>query len=164
MIGPLLQAGGGIRVDRSTSDEGAFDAAAAAVRGGDVVVMFPQGTIPRGQAFFDPVLKGRWGAARLAAMTRAPVIPVGLWGTDEVWPRSAALPSFNLQDQPKVTATVGPPVDLKYRSVERDTERIMLALSALLPERARQPYDPTPEELARTFPAGKADDLGFTDR
>ena len=45
-------------------DEGAFDAAAAAVRGGDVVVMFPQGTIPRGQAFFDPVLKGRWGAAR----------------------------------------------------------------------------------------------------
>ena len=164
VIGPLLQAGGGIRVDRGTSDEGAFDAAAAAVRGGDVVVMFPQGTIPRGQAFFDPVLKGRWGAARLAAMTRAPVIPVGLWGTDEVWPRSAALPSFNLQDQPKVTATVGPPVDLKYRSVERDTERIMHALSALLPERARQPYDPTPEELARTFPAGKADDLGFTDR
>ena len=64
-------------------------------------------------------------------MTRAPVIPVGLWGTDEVWPRSAALPSFNLQE-PKVT-TVGPPVDLKYRSVERDTERIMHVLSALLP-------------------------------
>ena len=33
VIGPLLQAGGGIRVDRGTSDEGAFDAAAAAVRG-----------------------------------------------------------------------------------------------------------------------------------
>ena len=164
VIGPLLQAGGGIRIDRGTGDESAFDAAAAAVQGGDVVVMFPQGTIPRGQAFFDPVLKGRWGAARLAAMTRAPVIPVGLWGTDEVWPRSATLPSFNLQDQPEVTATIGPPVDLKYRSVERDTERIMHALSALLPERARQPYDPTPEELARTFPAGKTDDLGFTGR
>ena len=40
----------------------------------------------------------------------------------------------------------------------------MHALSALLPERARQPYDPTPEELARTFPAGKTDDLGFTGR
>ncbi|MEO0495168.1 MAG: HAD-IB family hydrolase [Actinomycetota bacterium] len=164
VIGPLLQAGGGIRVDRGTGDEGALDAAAAAVRGGDLVVMFPQGTIPRGRAFFDPVLQGRWGAARLAAMTKAPVIPVGLWGTDQVWPRNAKLPSFNLQDQPEVTATVGAPVDLKYRSVARDTERIMSALSALLPEHARQPYEPTPEELARTFPSGQADDLGFTDR
>ena len=41
VIGPILQAGG-IRVDRGTGDEGAFDAAAAAIRGGDVVVMFPQ--------------------------------------------------------------------------------------------------------------------------
>ena len=97
-------------------------------------------------------------------MTRAPVIPVGLWGTDEVWPRNAKLPLFNIGDLPQVTATVGEPVDLKYRSVERDTERIMEALSALLPERARRPYEPTDEELARTFPAGKADDLGFTDR
>ncbi|MEM9201912.1 MAG: HAD-IB family hydrolase [Actinomycetota bacterium] len=165
VIGPLLQAGGGIRVDRGTGDDGPLDAAAAAVKGGDLVVMFPQGTIPRGRAFFDPVLKGRWGAARLAAMTKAPVIPVGLWGTDDVWPRNAKLPSFNLSDQPAVTATVGAPVELKYRSLERDTERIMAALSALLPERARQPYEPTAEELARTFPAGAIDDdLGFTDR
>ena len=164
VIGPLMQAGGGIRVDRGTGDEGALTAAAAAVNGGDMVVMFPQGTIPRGRAFFDPVLKGRWGAARLAQMTKAPVIPVGLWGTEEVWPRNAKLPSFNIGDVPQVTATVGEPVDLKYRSVERDTERIMEALSALLPEAARRPYEPTEEELARTFPAGKADDLGFTDR
>ena len=27
----------------------------------------PEGTIPRGPAFFDPELKGRWGAARIAA-------------------------------------------------------------------------------------------------
>ena len=47
----------------------------------------PEGTIPRGPAFFDPELKGRWGAARLAAMTGAPVIPVGMWGTEQVWPR-----------------------------------------------------------------------------
>ena len=40
-----------------------------------MVVIMPQGTIPRGQAFFDPELKGRWGAARLAAMTGAPVDP-----------------------------------------------------------------------------------------
>ena len=36
--------------------------------------------------------KGRWGAAQLAAETRAPVIPIGLWGTERVWPRNAECP------------------------------------------------------------------------
>ena len=26
-------------------------------------------------------------------MTRAPVIPIGLWGTEKVWPRNARLPN-----------------------------------------------------------------------
>ena len=164
VIGPLLQAGGGIPVDRGSGNDEPLQAAAAAVAGGDLVVMFPQGTIPRGRAFFDPVLKARWGAARLAAMTEAPVIPVGLWGTDRVWPRNASLPSFNLSEPPEVTSTVGAPVALKHRSPARDTERIMAAVSELLPEQARQPYEPTDEELARTYPPGKGDDLGFTDR
>ena len=38
------------------------------------------------------MLKGRWGAAKLAAMTKAPVIPIGLWGTEKVWPRNAKVP------------------------------------------------------------------------
>ena len=164
VIGPLLQAGGGIPVDRGSGNDEPLQAAAAAVAGGDLVVMFPQGTIPRGRAFFDPVLKARWGAARLAAMTEAPVIPVGLWGTDRVWPRNASLPSFNLSEPPEVTSTVGAPVALKHRSPARDTERIMAAVSELLPEQAREPYEPTDEELARTYPPGKGDDLGFTDR
>ena len=42
---------------------------------GELVALMPQGTIPRGRAFFDPVLKGRWGAARLAAHDEAPGHP-----------------------------------------------------------------------------------------
>ncbi|MEM9466384.1 MAG: HAD-IB family hydrolase [Actinomycetota bacterium] len=164
IVGPLLQAGGGIPVDRGSGHDEPLRAAAAAVEGGDLVVMFPQGTIPRGRAFFDPVLQARWGAARLAATTRAPVIPVGLWGTDVVWPRSSSLPSFNLSEPPEVMSTVGAAVELKYRSPARDTERIMTAVSELLPEAARRPHDPTDEELARTYPSGKPDDLGFTER
>ena len=64
-----------------------------------MVAIMPEGTIPRGPAFFDPELKGRWGAARLAQMTGAPVIPVGMWGTEKVWPRSSRLPNvFNVTD------------------------------------------------------------------
>src|SRR5690606_1381234 len=96
---------GGIRVDRGTGSDEPLDAAVAALRGGEMVALMPQGTIPRGPAFFDPELKGRWGAARLAQLTRAPVVPIGLWGTERVWPRSARLPKlFNITDAPTVTA------------------------------------------------------------
>ena len=79
--------------------------------GGELVAMMPEGTIPRGAAFFDPVLKGRWGAAKLAAMTGAPVIPVGMWGTEKVWPRSERLPNLlNVRNPPSIAIQVGKPV------------------------------------------------------
>jgi putative phosphoserine phosphatase/1-acylglycerol-3-phosphate O-acyltransferase len=149
-----MRASGGIRVDRGTGSDEPLDAAIEAVRGGELIMLAPQGTIPRGPAFFDPELKGRWGAARLAAATRAPVIPVGLWGTEKVWPRRARLPRLSLTNRPLVTATVGPPVELKYRSPDADTKRIMAAIVDLLPPEAREHRTPTDEELALTYPAG----------
>ena len=70
VVGQLATAMGGIRVDRGTGSDEPLQAAADALRGGEVVAIMPQGTIPRGQAFFDTELKGRWGAARLAAADR----------------------------------------------------------------------------------------------
>jgi len=64
------------------------------------------------------------------------------------------LPKLSLTDRPLVTATVGPPVQLKYRNPDADTKRIMKALSALLPPEARVRRTPTPEELALTYPPG----------
>ena len=123
-----------------------------------MVALMPQGTIPRGRAFFDPELKGRWGAARLAEGSRAPVIPIGIWGTENVWPRSAKFPNLNpLGKSPVVTIRVGKPVELKYDSLEADTERIMHAIVALLPPEARQTYEPSEEEIRRALPAGVED-------
>ena len=110
--------------------------------------MAPQGTIPRGEAFFEPRLKGRWGAARLAHATRAPVIPVGVWGTERVWPRNSRLPRFDLRHRPLVQVQVGPPVTMAYRSVDADTGRIMAALVDLLPDEARIRKEPSSGALA----------------
>ncbi|MDE0804154.1 MAG: HAD-IB family hydrolase [Acidimicrobiales bacterium] len=155
VIGQMAKAAGGIRVDRGTGSDEPLEAAAEALKAGELVMLMPEGTIPRGPAFFDPELKGRWGAAKLAAAARVPVIPIGLWGTEQVWPRSARLPNLlNVTDPPLITARVGTPVDLKYRSADADTKRIMSAISDLLPKEAREPHDPTPEELARTYPPG----------
>lgn len=155
IVGQLATAMGGIRVDRGTGSGEPLRAAADALEAGELVAIMPQGTIPRGRAFFDPELKGRWGAAKLAAMTKVPVIPIGLWGTERVWPRNARLPDvLAVGDPPTVRVRVGPPVALKYRSADADTKRIMAALVDLLPAEARRAHDPTPEELARALPAG----------
>ena len=114
----------------------------------------PQGTIPRGEAFFEPKLVGRWGAAKLAAATKAPVIPIGLWGTEHVWPRASRLPEPDAtsRTRPPCACGSGPPVDLKYRSPQADTDRIMRAIEALLPAEAQLRRKPTAAELARSRP------------
>jgi putative phosphoserine phosphatase/1-acylglycerol-3-phosphate O-acyltransferase len=155
VFGPLAVAMGGIRVDRGTGSSEPLQAAADAIAGGEVVALMPQGTIPRGPAFFEPKLQGRFGAARLAKLTEAPVIPIGLWGTEKVWPRSSRLPNvLNMTDPPQVTVRVGEPVELKYRSMKADTERIMAAIVDLLPAEAREAREPTEAELVATYPPG----------
>ncbi len=156
IIGQLSKMMGGIRVDRGTGSDEPLEAAIQALQAGQLISMAPQGTIPRGPAFFETELKGRWGAARLAHATKAPVIPVGIWGTEKVWPRSQRLPNMDTTDPPMITVRVGPPVELRYRSVDADTKRIMSAIVDLLPPEARIPHTPTEEELALTYPPGYA--------
>lgn len=161
IIGQIATAMGGIRVDRGTGSDEPLRAAADALAAGDMVAMMPQGTIPRGKAFYDPKLKGRWGAARLAAMTGAPVIPVGLWGTEQVWPRSARVPNvLNVVDPPAVTIRVGPPVALRHQDPDKDTRAIMKAIMDLLPPESRVKRTPTAEEIARALPPGVDADRG----
>ena len=155
VFGAIAKAMGGIRVDRGTGSDEPLKAAAEALLGGEVVALMPEGTIPRGEAFFDPELKGRLGAARLAQLTGAPVVPVGLWGTEKVWPRSSRLPKLlNIVDAPAVTAQVGKPVELKHKSLEADTKRIMRAIVKQLPPEAKVRRTPTDEELSATYPPG----------
>ncbi len=164
VIGPLASALGGIRVERGTGSDEPLRAATESLIAGDLVALMPQGTIPRGRAFFDPVLKGRWGAAKLAEQTRAPVIPVGIWGTEKVWPRNAKLPNItNVTSPPDVIIVVGPPVHLSYTDPDADTTAIMTAISALLPPEGREYYEPTEDELRRSFPSNYVGDPNAED-
>ena len=153
IIGPLATAMGGIRVDRGTGSEEPLLAASDALRAGEMVAIMPQGTIPRGRDFYNPQLTGKWGAARLAAHVKVPVIPVGLWGTENVWPRNSRLPNIlNITKPPLVTVTVGHPVALSYDDVDADTSRIMAAIMNLLPDESRVAVEPTEEQIRRASP------------
>ncbi len=155
VIGTLFRAAGAICVDRDAGAGQALEEAEQALRAGELLVLTPQGTIPRGAAFFDPALKGKTGAARLAAAVGAPVIPLGLWGTEDVWPRSSRLPHVTqVLHPPVVTVRAGPPVEgLTGEDIASDTEKIMAAISRQLPPEASIPRIPSAEELARTIPA-----------
>ena len=78
-----------------------------------LVALMPEGTIPRGPAFFDPDLKGRWGAARLAAMQRRAGHPGRAVGH-----RAGVAPlepdarhAGTVLNPPTVRIRVGPPVE-----------------------------------------------------
>ncbi|MGA2306778.1 MAG: HAD-IB family hydrolase [Acidimicrobiales bacterium] len=153
VVGTIARAIGGIPVDRGSGSDRPLRAAEAALRAGEVVIVLPQGTIPRGEAFFNPILKGKTGTARLAAATGAVVVPIGLWGTEKVWARSARTPDFTLVlHPPRVTIRVGHPLVLSGVDARADTAAIMAAISTLLPEESWVRHEPTAEELARTKP------------
>ncbi len=156
VIGQLARVLGGISVDRAGQTDQALAEAVRALEAGEVLVILPQGTIPRGREFFEPVLQGRTGVARLAARTGAPVVPIGLWGTEQVWARSARLPDFlNVVHPPTVHVRVADAVAVDHRDARRDTAAIMDAIVDLLPPEARLPADPDPSDVARTVPPGR---------
>jgi putative phosphoserine phosphatase/1-acylglycerol-3-phosphate O-acyltransferase len=155
VLGDLFRAVGGIRVDRGTGSDEPLLEAAGALAAGELVALMPQGTIPRGRDFYDPVLKGRWGAARLAAMTDTPVIPIGLWGTERVWPRNSRIPHIpNPLRRPKVSVRVGAPLALAHEDAEADTVHLMDAITDLLPPEAHRFHEPSADEVARAMPPG----------
>lgn len=88
-IGWLLKGAGQIPVKRGTREAPmALGEAEAAVRRGEIVVIFPEGTITT-DADLKP-MEAKTGLARLALATGAPVIPSAVWGTANIWTRGCS--------------------------------------------------------------------------
>jgi len=145
VVGRIIAGAGQIPVYRGSRDAAlAFRDAVAAIRRGECVAIYPEGTVTRDPDRWPMV--GKTGAARVALATGAPLIPIAQWGPQEVLaPYSKRLRLF-----PRKTMHVvaGPPVDLS-EFADRDvtpellraaTEKIMAAIGALLAEiREEQP-------------------------
>ena len=82
----VLRRMGQIRVERGRGDAAALDRATAALRAGECVQVFPEGTI---SDEFEP-MAGKTGLARLARAAGVDVLPIGLWGTHRVIPPGEA--------------------------------------------------------------------------
>ena len=139
LAGAFFRSAGQIPVQRLSSNAvGAYDAAVAAVRRGECLVVYPEGTITRDPGSWPMV--GKSGAARIALATGCPVIPVGQWGAQQILAPYAKRP--DLFPRKTVTMKVGDPVDLSdlldkemtREVVTEATARIMAALTALVAE------------------------------
>lgn len=139
VIGQLLRAVGQTPVARGTVDAGkALDAAIAAIRAGQAVVVYPEGTTTKEPDLWP--MRGKTGAARLWLATGAPVVPVVMWGPEQIFdPRTKKL---NLKPRITVTVVAAPPIDLgkwagappTAATLQEITEHIMLTLRDILVE------------------------------
>ena len=86
VAGWLLRSFDQIPIRRGQGDVGALDEAIRTVAGGAIAAIAPEGRVNKDGAI--EMLRFHRGVARLALATKAPVIPVGIWGTQERWPRT----------------------------------------------------------------------------
>lgn len=121
----VLRSARQVRVDRGTSSAPwSLDHATSALADGEIIVIFPEGTISRSPDL-EP-LQPKTGLARLALSTGVPVIPCATWGGQwvwsyhmgfrpgpgkDVWVRFGSPMSFDgfrgRQDEPKAWAEIG---------------------------------------------------------
>jgi 1-acyl-sn-glycerol-3-phosphate acyltransferase len=139
VLGSYLRAVKQIPVYRGTADAAkSLEAAAQAIRGGDAVIIYPEGTTPKQGELWPQ--RGKTGIARLVLDTGAPVIPVVTWGPQSlIDPRTR---KARLRPRTPVTVVAGPPVDLsKWQGAEPTaanlyaiTDQIMTVLRDMLAE------------------------------
>lgn len=102
-----------IRREGGTASERALAAATEVLQKGGVFGIYPEGTRTR-----DGMLhRGHTGIARLSLQNNAPIVPVGLIGTDNVQPVDRKMPVLFQH----VTIRVGEPIDpARYGGREHD--------------------------------------------
>jgi len=140
LVGWVLWPYGAFPVRRFSADIGALRAARGYLRTGHVVLMFPEGTRSKdGQ--LHPALPG---AAMVALLADAPVVPVAITGTEQIRV-PGTLFRWMRRDRLRIRVVFGEPFRLQIegseaRQAEEATDLIMRRIAALLPPEYRGAY------------------------
>jgi 1-acyl-sn-glycerol-3-phosphate acyltransferase len=137
-LGRLLLSVGAFPVHRESVDREALSRAEEVLKKGSVLVLFPEGTRREGTVVEDLME----GAAFLSARTGAPVVPIGIGGSDLAMPKGNSLPKpYTIQ------VVIGPAIPPPARTgggrvsrsaVHAATEALVPALQSVYDEaRAR---------------------------
>ncbi|MGW3964157.1 lysophospholipid acyltransferase family protein [Amycolatopsis sp. NPDC005003] len=105
VAGPPLRAMKHVEVDRSAG-AGAYRAAVSALRAGELVGVFPEGTISRS---FE-LRRFKSGAVRMAQEAGVPIVPVIVWGSQRVWTKD--LPKRLGRSRTPIVVRAGAPITM----------------------------------------------------
>lgn len=142
-IGLLIRSLGAEPVKSGGSDIGAYRVAKAILDAGGVVAILPEGTRSHDGVMAQP----KPGVALLATRTGAPVLPVGISGTDQLLGRGRSLPAIGT----RITLRVGRPFHLaipegadRREALAAADAELMRRIAALVDVRHRGPWEPWP--------------------
>jgi 1-acyl-sn-glycerol-3-phosphate acyltransferase len=135
VFGPILRVAGAIFINRGEADRAALRQALAVLRGDHCLAIAIEGTRSQSGALAE----GKQGTAYLATRADAPIIPVVVWGTENIIPAW-----FHLR-RAEVHVVYGEPFRLpagraRADDLARYTEQIMITLARLLPDDYRGVY------------------------
>ncbi|RLB63507.1 MAG: hypothetical protein DRI90_06725 [Deltaproteobacteria bacterium] len=145
----LIELSQSVFVKRGGDNE-ALDAITEALKGGQAVAVYPEGTIPGEEDVprraVDPetgLLKGKTGAVRLALRARVPIVPIGVSGTGrafppEIYPRLEVL---RMPGSTPVRIRFGEPMDLSPYYDQEPTKELIRELTAELMRRISKLVD-----------------------
>ena len=132
VIGWIIRKSGQIPVARESDKAShALDSALELLRAGHCVGIYPEGTLTRDPNLWPMVAKT--GIARLAIISRAPVIPVAQWGDQNLLaPYSKVV---TLWRRTKITYLAGAPLDFsKWYGKEEDQAALIEATAYAMAE------------------------------
>lgn len=151
LFNPLVRLGGGTFIRRGEVDRKALDFAVDWLKRGNVFGMAPEGT----RSKTGMLARGKTGAAYLANLAGAAIVPFAITGTEALWQTLIRL------RRPRLTVRVGIPFRLPLLSqaeraadLRRHTDEIMCRIAALLPPAYRGVYanHPRLQELLSETP------------
>ena len=129
-LGPLVRGFGAFPVRRGEADRAALRRALSVLEAGGVLGIFPEGTRSRNRQ----LQPGRSGVARIALRSGAPILPVGIAGTEHIGGPGILL-------RPAITVRIGQPFHLpgeggriEGNKLAEYTAMIMDRIAELLPE------------------------------
>lgn len=144
IAGPLMRGMHHISVDRS-SGSASFVAALRALKSGEIVGIFPEGTI---SVSFE-LKEFKSGAVRLAMGAGVPVIPAVVWGSQRIWTKKVKR-DLKRNKYP-ISVSFGEPLYFtKADDVEEGETQLRAAMQALLVD--VQSHYPDSHEGARWAP------------
>lgn len=112
-----------------------LEVAVAAVDEGGALVIYPEGTTTREPDQWP--MRGKTGTARLALATGAPIVPVAMWGTHNLYNPRAKKGKLNLLPGRQVTVVAGEPIDLSRWAGAEPTRAVLEEITEVLMLRLR---------------------------